>query len=178
MSMLETLRAAAMILALGAGAACAGEGPGLGQPIAPADTAAWDISIGSDGVGLPPGSGTAAAGAAIYAEKCALCHGAKGEGGVANRLVGGQGTLAGPNDPVKTVGSYWPYATTVFDFIRRTMPWTQPKTLSNDEVYATTAFILEMNGIIGENDVIDAQTLPKVMMPNRNGFVSLYPAKK
>ncbi len=161
--------------ALCAGVATAADVPHFGQPISPADAAAWDITIAPDGVGLPAGSGTPAQGAAIYAEKCAACHGDKGEGKLNDRLVGGQ--LTGNSPAVKTVGSYWPYATTLFDYVRRAMPWTAPKTLSNDEVYAVSAYVLRMNGIIGENDVMDAKTLAQVKMPNRDGFIQLYPNK-
>jgi S-disulfanyl-L-cysteine oxidoreductase SoxD len=167
--------AMAVALAFVAGAAAAADVPHLGQPISPADAAAWDISIGPDGVGLPSGSGTPAQGAVIFAEKCAACHGDKGEGKTNARLVGGQITANAP--VVKTVGSYWPYATTLFDFTRRAMPWTAPKSLTNDEVYAVSAHILRLNGIIGDNDVMDAKTLPLVKMPNRDGFIPLYPGK-
>ena len=125
---------AALALLACAGAASAADGPHLGQPISPADAAAWDISIGPDGVGLPPGSGTPAQGAVVYAQKCAACHGDKGEGKTNARLVGGQ--ITGPGPAVKTVGSYWPYATTLFDYIRRAMPFPETKSLTNDEVYA------------------------------------------
>ncbi len=168
---------AVVLFALGASTALAADTPGLGQPVSEADLANWDISIAPDGKGLPPGSGTAVQGAVIYAQKCELCHGKEGKGGPNAVLVGGIGTLAGPGEPVKTVGSYWPYATTVFDFTRRAMPWTQPKTLTSDETYALTAYILKLNGIVGENDVMNAETLPKVRMPNRDGFVSKYPDK-
>jgi S-disulfanyl-L-cysteine oxidoreductase SoxD len=162
-------------LALPVGAARAADAPHFGQPIAPADAAAWDISIGPDGAGLPPGRGTPAEGAAVYAEKCAACHGDKGEGKTNARLVGGQ--IKGDGPVVKTVGSYWPYATTLFDFTRRAMPWTAPKSLTDNEVYAVTAYILRLNNIIGDNDVMDAKTLPQVKMPNRDGFIPLFPGK-
>ena len=170
--------ALACLIALGASAAVASDAPRFGQPISPADLAPWDISIAPDGVGLPPGSGTPAQGEAVYAKyACALCHGDKGAGGPGGALVGG-GPLSGtPTTPAKLIGNYWPYATTIFDFTRRAMPWQQPKTLSDDEVYALTAYILALNKIIGENDVMNAQTLPKVKMPNRDGFVSKYPEK-
>src|SRR5713226_4256542 len=167
--------AALVALALPAGAAQAADAPHFGQPVAPADAAAWDVSIGPDGAGLPPGRGTPAEGAVVYVEKCAACHGDKGEGKTNARLVGGQITGGGP--VVKTVGSYWPYATTLFDFTRRAMPWTAPKSLTNDEVYAVTAHILRLNGNISDNDVIDAKTLPQVKIPNRDGFVNLFPNK-
>ena len=177
MSMCETLRCAiGLALAAGLGTAIAAESQRFGQTIAADDAAVWDISIGQDGAGLPPGSGTPAQGAVVYAEKCAACHGQKGEGQPNDRLVGGQ--LTGDQPAVKTVGSYWPYATTLFDYTRRAMPWQQPKSLTNDEVYAVSAYILRLNEIIGDNDVMNATTLPKVAMPNRDGFISLYPDKK
>ena len=152
------------------------ETPNLGRAATPADIAAWDISVGPDGVGLPPGGGTAVKGAAVYEQKCQACHGAKGAGQPNDRLVGGQGTLAS-KAPVRTIGSYWPYATTVFDYVRRAMPYIQPQTLSNDEVYAVTAYLLHLNGIIGEQDEINAQTLPKIAMPNRDNFIVVYPRR-
>jgi S-disulfanyl-L-cysteine oxidoreductase SoxD len=166
---------AIVTLAVQAGAARSADVPHFGQPVSPADAAAWDISIGPDGAGLPPGSGTPAQGAVVFAERCALCHGDKGEGKTNARLVGGQ--IHGDGPAVKTVGSYWPYATTLFDFTRRAMPWTAPKSLTDNEVYAVTAYILRLNGIIGDDDVIDAKTLPQVKMPNRDGFIQLYPGK-
>ena len=145
--------------------------PGLGKPVTEADLAHWDISIGPDGNGLPPGSGTPAQGAAIFAQKCELCHGKDGNGGT-------NAALANPPGKRTDHGAiYVPYATTIFDFTRRAMPWPQPKSLTNDEVYALTAYILALNKIIGENDVMNAETLPKVQMPNRDGFVSRYPEK-
>ena len=161
-------------LALGLSAAFA-EGPKLGKPIDPAEIAAWDISILPDGTGLPPGSGTPAQGAPIYAQKCFMCHGENGKGGVNAALVGG-GPLTGI-DSGKTIANFWPYATTVFDYIRRAMPWQQPRSLTNDEVYALTAYILALNKLIGENDEMNAKTLPKVKMPNRDGFIIRFPDK-
>jgi cytochrome c len=149
-------------------------GPQFGQPIAPADIAPWDISIGPDGAGLPPGRGTAAQGEAIYVANCQACHGEKGVGKPNDALVGGTGSLAPGKQPVRTVGSYWPYATTLFDYVRRAMPFTASKSLSNDETYAVSAYILNLNGIVEANDVLDAQSLPKVKMPNRDGFI-LFP---
>jgi mono/diheme cytochrome c family protein len=108
---------------------------------------------------------------------CALCHGENGRGGPSGPLVGGGPLNSTDRDPVKLIGNYWPYATTIFDFTRRAMPWQQPKTLTDDEVYALTAYILALNKIIGENDVMNAETLPKVKMPNRDGFISKYPEK-
>jgi S-disulfanyl-L-cysteine oxidoreductase SoxD len=152
-------------------APAAAEAPHFGQPIAPADFAAWDISIGPDGVGLPPGNGTAAQGEAVYIQKCQACHGEKGAGGPSDPLVGGFGSLAPGKSPVKTVGSYWPYATTLFDYIRRAMPFPETKSLTDDEVYAVSAYILNLNDIIAADEVVDAQSLPKVKMPNRDGFI-------
>jgi cytochrome c len=138
------------------------------------EIAAWDISIGPDGKGLPDGHGTPKEGAAIFAEKCAVCHGPEGQGGkIGPRVVGGIAdteTLT-TLKPVRTVGGYWPYATSVWDFIRRAMPRGQSGTLTPNEVYAVTAFILFKSNIIQEGDVLDQKTLPKVQMPNRNGFV-------
>jgi mono/diheme cytochrome c family protein len=167
--------ALALGLALMARTAGAADTPDLGQPISPHDLAAWDISIGPDGAGLPPGGGTAKQGALVYAEKCVACHGEKGAGQPNDRLVGGSGTLAGDQVPIRTVGSYWPYATTLFDYVRRAMPWTQPRSLTDAEVYAVAAYILNLNGIIGDTEVINAQTLPKVKMPNRDNFFVVYP---
>jgi S-disulfanyl-L-cysteine oxidoreductase SoxD len=168
----------AVALALGVSAASTADNPHFGKPITEADIAPWDISIGPDGVGLPPGSGTPAQGAVVYSDHgCAACHGDKGSGGLAGPLVGG-GPLNDPNhEAAKLIGNYWPYATTIFDFVRRAMPWQQPKTLTNDEVYALTAYVLALNKIIGDNDVMNAETLPKVRMPNRDGFIARYPEK-
>jgi len=178
MRMFERLAFAGALLVAAAASALA-QTPQFGQPIAPADLAPWDIEITPSGAGLPPGKGTVAQGEAIYAAKCQACHGAKGEGRPNDRLVGGNGTLAAGQAPVKTVGSYWPYATTLFDYVRRAMPWDQPKTLTNDEVYAVSAYILNLNGIIGASDAMDAQSLAKVQMPNRDGFIPFprYPPK-
>ena len=159
-----------------AGHASAQEGPGLGEPISAADLAPWDISIQPDGTGLPSGSGTATAGAQIYAVKCIACHGEKGAGQPNDRLVGGQGTLT-ELAQVRTIGSFWPYASTVFDYIRRAMPFQAPESLTNDEVYALTAYLLALNGIIDEDDEMNARTLARVRMPNRDGFVLAYPER-
>ena len=136
------------VLALGA---FAQEGPDLGVEATPEEVAEWDISIQPDGEGLPPGSGTASDGAPVYTLHCFSCHGAEGSGQFNDVLVGGHGTLKGPA-PRKTVGSFWPYATTVFDYIRRAMPYQQPQSLSDDEVYALTAYLLFLNGIIEETN--------------------------
>src|SRR5687768_1724009 len=152
------------------------ETPNLGREATPAQIAGWDISVGPDGVGLPSGKGTAAAGVTVYEQKCQVCHGAKGAGQPNDRLVGGQGTLAS-KAPVRTIGSYWPYATTVFDYVRRSIPYIQPHSLSDNEVYAVTAYLLSLNGIIGENDEMNAQTLPRVKMPNQSNFIIVYPSR-
>lgn len=148
--------------------------PDLGRLATADEVAAWDISIPPSGSGLPPGSGTAKQGAAVYAAKCFACHGANGAGKPADALVGGIGTLTSAA-PLRTVGSYWPYATTLFDYVRRAMPYDRPMSLSNDEVYAVSAYILSLNGIITEDATMNAKTLPKVEMPNRNGFVNYWP---
>jgi S-disulfanyl-L-cysteine oxidoreductase SoxD len=147
------------------------ETPDLGRPATPQEIAVWDISIGPDGAGLPPGSGNPQQGEAVYAAKCLPCHGEKGAGKPNDQLVGGLGTLTGDQPAVKTVGSFWPYATTLFDYVRRAMPFDAPKSLNNDEVYAVCAYILQLNGIIDQNAIMNAQTLAKVQMPNRDGFV-------
>jgi mono/diheme cytochrome c family protein len=163
--------ALAIPFALLAVAAAAADKPGLGKAVSEADLALWDISIAPDGKGLPPGSGTAAQGAAIFADKCEVCHGKEGAGGASAMLANP------PGKSDRTMALYVPNATTIFDFTRRAMPFTQPKSLSDDEVYALTAYILARNKVIGEGDVMNDQTLPKVEMPNRNGFVSRYPDK-
>src|SRR5258705_679239 len=152
------------------------QGPGLGHPISEADVAAWDISILPDGTGLPPGNGTPEQGSKVFAAKCSVCHGENGKGGSAAALVGGQPLTSGI-ETTKTVANFWPYATTIFDFTRRAMPWPRPRTLTNEEVYALTAFILAENKIIGTSDVMNAQTLPRVRMPNRDGFVPRFPER-
>lgn len=152
------------------GNAAGAAGPNLGRVASAAEIAAIDISIPPSGAGLPAGRGTARDGARVYAAKCASCHGAKGEGKPADVLVGGIGSLAS-NAPRRTVGSYWPYATTLFDYTRRSMPLDAPMSLSNDEVYAVTAHVLALNGIVPEDAELNAQTLPKIVMPNRSGFI-------
>jgi S-disulfanyl-L-cysteine oxidoreductase SoxD len=145
-------------------------GPRLGRVATSQEIAASDISIPPSGAGLPAGSGTAKQGEAVYVAQCQACHGPKGVGKPADPLVGGIGSLATAN-PVRTVGSFWPYATTLFDYTRRAMPATKPLSLSSDEVYAVTAYLLYLNGIIAENAEMNAKTLPQVKMPNRDGFI-------
>jgi cytochrome c len=166
-----TLRPLVLCIATLATAPALAQAPQFGQPISPADIAPWDISIGPDGVGLPAGRGTATQGEAIYVAKCQACHGEKGSGKPNDPLVGGMGTLAPDKVPMKTVGSFWPYATTLFDYLRRAMPFQESQSLTSDELYAVSAYILHLNGIVAANDVIDAQSLPKVRMPNRDGFI-------
>lgn len=143
---------------------------GLGAP-APAELiAAWNLDVRPDGAGLPPGSGTVAAGQTVFEAKCAACHAAGAPGPA---LSGGQGTLASAK-PVKTVGSYWPYATILFDYVRRAMPFNAPQSLGDDEVYAVTAYVLHVNGVVPEDAVMNAASLPQVRMPNRDGFRSVW----
>ncbi|MFL4967303.1 MAG: c-type cytochrome [Xanthobacteraceae bacterium] len=175
MSMRKPLFAVALGLAFGAGTAVA-ETPGLGKPITEADIAAWNIDVLPDGTGLPPGSGTAAQGAKVYAQQCSSCH---GDNGV--KPAPGYLPMVGPAkfdriDTMKTV-PYYKYATTLFDVIRRSMPYPMPRTLTNDELYAVSAYILALNKIIGENDVMNAETLPKVKMPNADNFIVWAPDK-
>jgi S-disulfanyl-L-cysteine oxidoreductase SoxD len=143
---------------------------GVGRPPTADEVRARDRTIPHDGKGLPPGSGTAALGKPIYAERCASCHGVEGREPKYDRLVGGRETLA-TDTPVLTVGSFWPYAPTLWSYISRAQPIDEPGSLTADQAYAVTAYLLHLNGIIGEHDVMDAKTLPLVRMPNRDGFV-------
>lgn len=154
-------------------AAAAGETPELGRDLSAEEVAALDFAIMPDGEGLPPGSGNATTGAALYDTHCASCHGAKGREGIHDPLVGGMGTIAEPV-PEKTVGSYWPYATTLFDYIRRAMPYQSPGNLTSDDLYSITAYVLYLNGIVDESDTLDAGSLSKVRMPNRDNFVWMF----
>ena len=172
----KTIAAATLALACSAGAALA-QSPGLGKPLTDADIKQWDIAILPDGSNLPPGSGTPAQGAKIFAEKCSACHGNAGKGGVAPfypALVGGQ-PLTNGIDTVKTIANYYAYPTTIFDYTRRAMPYNMPRSLTDNEVYALTAYILSLNSLIGENETMDATTLPNVKMPNRDNFIMPYP---
>jgi cytochrome c len=152
------------------------DSPHLGKAISESDVAAWDISILPDGTGLPPGSGTPDQGSTIFAAKCAVCHGENGKGGSAAAVVGGQPLTSGIETP-KTIANFWPYSTTLFDFTRRAMPRPRPRSLTNDAVDALTAVILAQNKIIGATDVMNAQTLPNVRMPNRDGFIPRFPER-
>lgn len=148
---------------------------GLGKPATPDDVQRLDIDVMPDGRGLPEGRGTSAQGQPVYAAKCASCHGAKGEGGSAERLVGrnADDSFAHATNPklVRTIGSYWPYATTLFDYTYRAMPFTRPGTLTADETYGLVAYLLHLNGVIAEDAVMDRTSLPKVVMPARDKFV-------
>ncbi len=158
---------------------CALSGPAAAQPLgigrdaAPAEIAAWDSDVRPDGAGLPPGRGNVAEGQAVFAQACSACHAMTGNPGPAPSLAGGIGSLASAK-PVRTVGSYWPYATTVFDYIRRAMPFNAPHSLTDDQVYAVTAYVLNANGIVPADAVLDHDTLPQVRMPNRDGFRSVW----
>ena len=162
-----------------------GAGPNLGKPISPADLAPWDIDTEPSGAGLPAGSGTSDQGAAIFADNCAACHGDGGRGATTTT----SGAPAAPpvvsdvkrngiDDTTLSIANYWPYATTLFDYIRRAMPWRQPRSLADNEVYALTAYILSLNKLIGENETMNATTLPKVPMPNRDGFIVRFPDRQ
>ena len=143
---------------------------GLGRTPTAEQIKAWDVTIPWDGAGLPPGSGTAALGKSIYTERCASCHGPSGADGKYDRLVGGRGTLT-TDKPVLTIGSFWAHAPTLWSYINRAQPIDEPGSLTLEQVYAVTAYLLHLNGIIGEDEVMDARTLPQVRMPNREGFV-------
>ncbi len=154
--------------------ACGAQSPNLGRQLTPEEIRKIDITVAPDGKGLPPGSGSVSAGAAVYAKSCQSCHGEKGAGKPQDQLTGGLGSLAS-NKPIKTPASYWPVATTLFDYIRRAMPITSPQSLTNDEVYAVTAYILSIDGIVSPDAVLDAKSLPRVKMPNKEGFISWWP---
>lgn len=142
----------------------------IGRTPTAEEIAAWDISVTPDGEGLPSGSGTAAEGRNIYSVRCTECHGASGREGPHDILVGGQGTLAS-DTPLKTVGSFWPYAPTLWDYINRAMPFETPGTMSPDDVYSTVAYVLFLNELVAEDQLLDATTLPLIKMPNRDGFI-------
>jgi S-disulfanyl-L-cysteine oxidoreductase SoxD len=156
--------------------------PNLGKPVSAADMVRWDIDIGRDGKWLPPGDGTAAQGASIYAEKCSVCHGDGGRGTEASH----KGLPAPPvlvseqkfkpiDGSTTSIANFWPYAPPLFGYIRAAMPWNTPRSLSDHEVYALTAYILAENKLIDAKLVMNAKTLSKVMMPNRNGFLARFP---
>jgi mono/diheme cytochrome c family protein len=183
MHKLRCLTMAVIAVACGGSAALAA-GPNLGEPISPADFVPWDIDVEPSGAGLPAGGGTSAQGAAIFAEQCSACHGDGGKGATTTT----SGAPAAPpvvsdvkrngiDDTTLTIANYWPYATTLFDYIRRSMPWTSPRSLTDDQVYALTAYVLAQNKLIDAKQVMNAQTLPTVQMPNRSGFVPRFPER-
>lgn len=161
--------AAAALLMVPVGAIAAA-GPGLGQRATPEEVARWDLNVFPDGQGLPAGKGSVAAGEAIYRERCASCHGAEGRGASAEELAGARHGLKDSN-PDKTIGTYWPHATTLFDYVRRSMPLDAPASLDDEQVYSVTAYLLYLNGILGKEGEIGRDSLPRIAMPNREGFV-------
>ena len=159
------------MVALACATGAKAQGPyGIGRSATPVEIAGWNIDVDRDGHNLPPGSGSVSHGHEVFDQQCAACHGSKGEGGVGDRLVGGQGTLATAK-PGRTVGSYWPYTPTLFDYIRRAMPQNAPQSLSNEDVYAVSAYILNLNGLLPAEAMLDAGTLSAIRMPNRSMFV-------
>ena len=180
MSMRKPLALLLVALAGGAGVALAQSpsgSPNLGKPLAETDVQNWDIAILPNGVGLPAGQGTPQEGGKIFAEKCAMCHGDAAKGGVSPgypALVGGK-PLTDGIETTKTIANYYAYATTIFDYTRRAMPYNAPRSLTDNEVYALTAYILSLNQLIDENDAMNAQSLPQVKMPNRDGFITRFP---
>jgi len=170
MSWRDGWRAMALACPMSWAAPAQGDAPAFGRVPTPAEVASWNIDVTPDGAGLPPGSGTVARGLEVYVASCQGCHGEGGQGGFRDRLAGGIGSLATAM-PVKTVGSYWPYATTVFDYLRRAMPYQAPQSLGDDDYYALTAYLLHLNGIVPADAVLDQHDLAQVRMPNRDGFV-------
>jgi cytochrome c len=165
------LRKAIFLLAfLCAASAMPASAADFGRPATREEIKLWDIDIRPDGKGLPAGAGTVERGRTVYEQNCAACHGAKGEGGIGDRLVGGKGSLASDR-PIKTIGSFWPYATTLLDYIRRAMPYQAPDSLSVDDYYGVTAYLLDQNGIHPPDDKLDQRSILTIQMPNRNGFV-------
>lgn len=167
----DSWRCLAWIIGLVASTCALADGPGLGKPADPAIIRMMDLTILPDGRDLPPGRGSVAEGRKVYEAKCLACHGVGGQGQPMDRLTGGVGSLASAA-PVKTVNSYWPYATSLFDYIRRAMPLTTPQTLRVDEVYALVAYILSIDGVVKPDAVLDEKSLPAVKMPNRDGFLN------
>ena len=174
MSMLRWVRLSLALLIATAAFAVLAQGPDLGEEITAGDIAAWDITVMPDGSGLPSGRGTPAQGAAVFAQKCAACHGDNGKGGTNSALVSDRQRTS-IDGAEKTIPNFWPYASSLFDYIRRAMPWQLPRSLSDDEVYALTAFLLAENKLIGPSELMDASSLPKVRMPNRDGFIVRFP---
>src|SRR3979490_1043733 len=172
MPMREPSIAAFAVFTLVCATAAQAQNPfGIGRAATPAEIAGWNIDIDREGHNLPPGSGSVSHGHEVFDQQCAACHGAKGEGGLGDQLVGGQGRIATPK-PVRTVGSYWPYAPTLFDYIRRAMPQNAPQSLSNEDVYAVSAYILNLNGLLPADALLDAKALAAIRMPNRDAFVA------
>jgi S-disulfanyl-L-cysteine oxidoreductase SoxD len=172
--------AAALLLVLAAATppARAADSPHLGKPVSEADIKAWSITILPDGSNLPPGSGTAAQGEKLFVDKgCNQCHGDGGKGGTANMLVGSPSLTAPGISANKTIANFWGQPTTLFDYIRRAMPWPTPHTLTDDEVYAICAYLFAANKLIPADQAMDAQTLPKVKMPNRDNFIIKFPER-
>jgi mono/diheme cytochrome c family protein len=170
MPMREFRIAAFVVFALACATPAQAQNPyGIGRPATPAEIAGWNIDIDRYGDNLPPGGGSVSRGQEVFDQQCAACHGTKGEGGVGDQLVGGQGTLA-TKRPVRTVGSYWPYAPTLFDYIRRAMPQNAPQSLSSDDVYAVSAYVLNLNGLFPADGTLNAKTLSAIKMPNRSMF--------
>lgn len=167
-----TLATGGLALIVSGAISAAPEGPKLGQAATPQELAS-NLPVFPDGAGLPPGRGTASEGKSVYDAQCVACHGVKGTGGSGGELAGNS-PLSGPH-PDQTVGNYWPYATTIFDYIRRAMPQNAPRSLSDDQVYAVTAYLLNINGIISEQIELNAKTLSEIRMPNREGFVRIWP---
>lgn len=169
-SKLKILAAQCLIVLIASGARAESGKYGIGRAATDSEILGWNIDVGRDGKELPPGSGSVDQGRKIFEEQCAVCHGDKGEGGLGDKLVGGRGTLAS-GKAVKTVGSFWPYAPTLFDYIRRAMPMNAPQSLSNEEVYALSAYVLNLNGLVADGATLDAKSLAAIKMPNRDGFV-------
>ena len=180
---MSTFKALSLAMVFATGAALAddmnglGNRPNLGQKIAESDIKAWDITILPDGTNLPPGSGTAAAGAKVIAEKCAICHGDGAKGGKVSALITDAPLPPGQIEAGKTIKNFWANATTLYDYVRRAMPWNAPRTLTDQEVWDAVAYILAGNKIIDENAVMDAKTLPQVKMPNRDNFIIRFPER-
>lgn len=185
---IATLAAAALLAcATPADAGGAAAAPALGQPVTPQEIEVLSITVFPDGAGLPPGAGSVRDGAALYAQRCAGCHGARGIEGPAARLAGSDGFIDW-GDPVRplrirkfpvlvlSVGAQWPYATSLFDYIRRAMPHPAPKSLTDDEVYAVTGYVLHLNGLVSADATLDRASLPRVVMPGRARSVSAWPA--
>lgn len=149
----------------------------LGRPASAEEIAQWDLTVMPNGEGLPKGSGTALEGEKVYQQYCLACHGQAGSGATADELAGIPIEID-MTYPEKTVGNYWPYATTIFDLIRRSMPMTSPGSLTDNQTYAVTAYLLYLNGIIEQEELMTSESLPKVEMPNRNGFIDVYSTEK